>query len=183
MRTPKPAAAKIKMLLKRSGDKQITLARMCGLTKSAPVYAWKETGSITKENLSTICKHWKLTSDEFINLDVDELAALYDTRNALGAPPWNPEAPSPTAVPVDGSPMKFSVGALEVAWAYDNLPDELSRLKLRASLMNLELRSPFVAPASPALPASAAPSPARAPRKPAAAPPKKKHGPRSKSRP
>lgn len=73
VRTTSEFGEKLHYLMQRHQVRQVTLARLCGLTKSAAVYGWLKTGRINKQNLATVANYFGFTGDALYKLSLDEV--------------------------------------------------------------------------------------------------------------
>lgn len=97
MRTDPEFGAKLRALMQRHGVKQITLARLCGLDKSSPVYGWLKTNRISKDNLAIVAAYFGFTSDTLYGRSLDDVLAMdaampADLKKRHGKPASQPAA-------------------------------------------------------------------------------------------
>lgn len=95
MRTDPEFGDKLRALMKRHGVKQITLARLCGLDKSSPVYGWLHTNRISKENLAIVAAYFGFTSDTLYGRPLDDVLEM----DAAMPPDLKERRPEPAAPP------------------------------------------------------------------------------------
>lgn len=94
MRTNSEFGEKLQALMQRHDVTQVALARLCGLTKSAPVYGWIKTGRINRQNLSKVAAYFGFTSDTLYGKTLEDILALdaamdpdLKARQAVHVPP------------------------------------------------------------------------------------------------
>jgi transcriptional regulator with XRE-family HTH domain len=95
MRTDPEFGQKLEALMKRHGVKLITLARLCGLERSSPVYGWIKTNRISKDNLARVAAYFGFTSDTLYGRGLDDVLAMDDAMPADLKLRRAPEAAAP----------------------------------------------------------------------------------------
>lgn len=107
------------------------MAEHCGITRGA-VSNWFVQGRITKDNLSKAAVKLRTTTDRLINYDVEEILELEEIDRQKAARGMSPDQLDKARSEL--ARQQYSLGALEVAYIYDKLPDDLARNRAIAYL-------------------------------------------------
>jgi len=167
---------KLKSLFKHFGLRNIDVANRLEVSGGA-VSNWFRFSTIEKENLAKVAAILRTTTEEILLLDVEDIIAKINARKESRM--HLPSIPGPTRE--DFQRRAYTPEALNIAWAYDNLPSDEARLKVERCVADLEIGPvpALVKPARATVRLSGALGSTR--RRPPSAPPSPKRRPKTRS--
>lgn len=125
---------KLKTLIRHFGIRNVDIARKLDVTGGA-VANWFSSSRIDKENLAKVASILWTTTEEILMLDADEIIERVAERKAKRQ--HLPSIPGPTRQ--DMQRRVYTPEALNIAWAYDNLPNADAKLKVDRFVADLEI--------------------------------------------